>query len=211
MPMRDLIYLGMIYSKYAENPKNRINLYSKVLQKFPLPKLVCFYNGTSDSEERTEQHLRDAFDTSMGEPDVDVKVLMLNINHGKNKELMNSCQALQEYAWLIDRIRQHKDELGDLEAALDKAIDEMPDKALLKPFILANKAEVKRMCITEYDEAKTMEMFKEEGRAEGRTDGQLKILYDLVNDQLISLEEAAHRMNLTEEEFIETTKKYAEK
>lgn len=214
MPMRYLIYLGMIYSKYAENNKHKINLYSTRLQRFPIPKLVCFYNGSMKMEDRTELHLRDSFDTSREEPDVDVKVLMININYGKNRGLFDSCQVLGEYAWLIDRIRKNKEKNGDLEEAVEMAINEMPDTALIKPFILANKAEVKRMCITEYDEAQTMEMFKEEGRAEGRAEGRtegraegrLKILFDLVNDELIDLEEAAKRANLTKEEFLKNTK-----
>lgn len=40
----------------------------------------------------------------------------------------------------------------------------------IKPFLIANKAEVKRMCITEYDEARTFADQKEEGRAEGRAE-----------------------------------------
>ena len=51
--------------------------------------------------------------------------------------------------------------------AVDLAIDDMPDGWLIKPCLLANRAEVKNMCITEYNEAETMQLFKEEGRKEG--------------------------------------------
>lgn len=34
------------------------------------------------------------------------------------------------------------------------------------------KAEVKQMCITEYHEAETMELFREEGRKEGHEEGR---------------------------------------
>jgi len=44
----------------------------------------------------------------------------------------------------------------------------LPDDSLIKPFLLANKAEVKRMCITEYDEARTFAEQREEGREEER-------------------------------------------
>ena len=59
-----------------------------------------------------------------------------------------------------------------LEDAVDKAIDEMPDDFLIKRFIMRNRAEVQNMCLTEYNEAETMQMFKEEGREEG---------YELIN------------------------------
>lgn len=61
MPMRYLIYAGMVYSKYAENNKHKINLYSRNLQRFPVPKLVCFYNGVENREEKSVLHLKDAF------------------------------------------------------------------------------------------------------------------------------------------------------
>lgn len=42
-----------------------------------------------------------------------------------------------------------------LEEAVDLAIDKLPEESIIKPFIFANRAEVKSMCITEYDEART--------------------------------------------------------
>ncbi len=40
------------------------------------------------------------------------------------------------------------------------------DEFEIKKFIIANRAEVKDMCLTEYNETETMEMMKEEGRQE---------------------------------------------
>ena len=51
------------------------------------------------------------------------------------------------------------------------ALDSMPDDSLIKPLIIANRAEVKRMFITEYDEAATMEKFKQEYFAQGLSQG----------------------------------------
>ena len=56
-------------------------------------------------------------------------------------------------------------------AAIDYALDSMPDDSLIKPLIIANRAEVKRMFITEYDEAATMEKFKQEYFAQGLSQG----------------------------------------
>lgn len=39
---------------------------------------------------------------------------------------------------------------------IDFALDSMPDDSLIKSFIIANRGEVKRMFITEYDEAATL-------------------------------------------------------
>ena len=43
MPMRFLIYAGMVYSAYVKDDENDIDLYSYLQQMFPVPKLVCFY------------------------------------------------------------------------------------------------------------------------------------------------------------------------
>ena len=59
-----------------------------------------------------------------------------------------------------------------LEAAIDRAIDAIPEDFITKPFLEAHRAEVKGMLLTEYNEARTMELFKEEGREEGRIEGR---------------------------------------
>ena len=59
----------------------------------------------------------------------------------------------------------------DIDIAVDKAIDAMPKDYVIRPFVIGNKAEVKTMCITEYNEVETMQMFKEEGREEGLAEG----------------------------------------
>ena len=42
----------------------------------------------------------------------------------------------------------------------------MPDDFLIKPFLEIHRAEVKGMLLAEYNEAETMELFKEDGRRE---------------------------------------------
>ena len=41
---------------------------------------------------------------------------------------------------------------------------EIPKDFQIRRFLIKNRAEVKNMCLTEYNEAETMQMFKEEGR-----------------------------------------------
>ena len=71
-----------------------------------------------------------------------------------------------------------------------------------------HKAEVKHMCITEYDEVKTMNMFKEEGRKEGREEGRVEgreaMLMNIYNSQkngIITIEQAAAIAGMSVEEF----------
>ena len=124
MPMRFLRHLVQLYDKYIAVSK--YNVFSSTLQPLPRPRCVCFYNGTADEPERYVLKLSDAFCIPSEESDVEVKVTMININYGKNQELMNACKPLKEYAWLVEKIRQHKNENNDLEKAIDLTIDEMP-------------------------------------------------------------------------------------
>ena len=70
------------------------------------------------------------------------------------------------------------------------------------------------MLLTDYDEVKTMELFKEEGREEGRKEGRkegmLEILIKMVRRGLISKEEAANEAQMKTSEF-EAAMKQAQK
>lgn len=197
MPMRFLIYAGMVYSKYIEGD-NGYHRFSKQQQKAPTPKCVCFYNGTDSKQDRIILSLSDSFDED-SEPDIEVKVTMININYGHNKELLNACKPLNEYSWFIDKVRNSMTSV--FEEAIDIALTEMPDDFLIKSFLMANRAEVKRMCITEYDESRTLAEQREEGRMEGRIEGVLNTLVSLVKDGILTLSDAAKRANMTVAEF----------
>ncbi|MDE5557577.1 MAG: hypothetical protein K2J32_07800 [Ruminococcus sp.] len=193
MPMRFLIYAGMVYSKYIEGD-NGYHRFSKQQQKAPTPKCVCFYNGTDSKQDRIILSLSDSFDKD-SQPDIEVKVTMININYGHNKDLLNACKPLNEYSWFIDKVRNSKASV--FEEAIDIALTEMPDDFIIKSFLIANRAEVKRMCITEYDESRTLA----EQREEGRIEGILNTLVSLVKDNIITLSDAAQRANMTVTEF----------
>jgi len=91
-----------------------------------------------------------------------IHVNNLNI-YGKNTELMKACRPLKEYVWLINQIRKNCSEGMKVGEAVDKAIDEMPTDYITRMSLIGNRAEVKGMCITEYNEAKAMKLFREEG------------------------------------------------
>ncbi len=57
-------------------------------------------------------------------------------------------------------------------SAVDRAISAMPDDFVIKPFLTAHRAEVNGMLLTEYNETEVMELFKEDGRREGRLEGR---------------------------------------
>ena len=78
----------------------------------------------------------------------------------------------------------------------------MPKDFVIKPFLEAHRAEVKGMLLTEYNEAETMELFREDGRKEGLEEGEkkgiLNTLTSLVQDGILTLKEAAARAGVPE-------------
>lgn len=61
---------------------------------------------------------------------------------------------------------------GSLEDSIGIAIDEMPDHFCIKPYLEAHRSEVKAMLLTEYNEARQMELFYREGREKGQLEGR---------------------------------------
>lgn len=181
MPLRLLQYLGNLFEKYIT--KRGFNKYGSTLISLPVPKLIVFYNGEKDQPDETVLRLSDAFSEGAKadvEPDVEVVVRMINVNQGRNPKLMERCQPLREYAWLMQRIRENikanQDNGVDKELivikAVDQAIEEMPKDYLLKPFLDAHRAEVQGMLLTEYNEAEAMKLFEMDGVRKGRTEGR---------------------------------------
>ena len=107
---------------------------------------------------------------------------MLNVNFGKNRELMEACQPLREYAWMVDRVREHQRVLQNLEAAVDVTIDEMPDSFVIRKLIELHRAGVKRMFLTEYDEEKMKEQERKEAYADGVEDANQRMAEDMLRD-----------------------------
>ena len=179
LPMRYLIYAGSLYDKYAST--GTYYKFSSKLQPIPRPVCICFYNGKTDEPERNVLKLSDAYE---GDGDIEVKVTMLNVNYGKNQELMNKCRPLMEYAWLVDMVRTKQNDGKELEAAVDEAIDEMPDTFEIKTFLVGNRAEVRNMFLTEYNEEKVLEQERAEGYDEGYDQGRLSQKTEVAEDML---------------------------
>lgn len=159
MPLRMMQYAGNLYEKYIK--ENGLNKYGSELLQLPVPKLIVFYNGETEAEDETILRLSDSFPEG-SKPDIEVNVRMLNINHGRNQKLLDACEPLKEYSWLMQEIRKNRKTM-EIEDAVDKAMADMPEDYVIRPFLDAHKVEVSGMLLTEYNEAETMELFRQEG------------------------------------------------
>lgn len=148
IPLRNLFYIADEYQKLVV----RKSLYSTSLQKIPTPRFVVFYNGTKKVEDLTIFRLSSAYEHPSPDPDLELRVTMFNVNEGHNKELMDHCHTLKEYAQYVTKIRKYTSmsELS-LEDSVKRAVNECIEEGILSEFLLKNKAEVIKMSIYEYD------------------------------------------------------------
>ena len=166
IPLRDLIYIGIEYQQYVDDK----SLYSSRLQKIPAPKFMVFYNGTDAVDDRVELRLSNAYEHLAGEPDLELKALMLNVNEGHNKELMEQCQTLKEYAIYVARVRKYAS-AQNLNDAVERAITECIKEGILVDFLRKNRSEVKMVSILEYDKEWEEKKLRKAEYEAGKSDG----------------------------------------
>ena len=166
MPLRGLIYISMLYQGYIE--QNNLDIYSSTLLKLPTPKYLVFYNGTKAEPDRQELRLSDSFIKREEQPDLECRAVVLNINYGHNKKLMEACRKLYEYSRFVETIRGYLNTGMKLGAAMDQAIEDCIRFDILKEFLLKHRGEVKQVILTEYNQERHAKTLLEEGRRQGR-------------------------------------------
>lgn len=171
LPLRDLFYIA----RQLEKLTMQSSLYGNVPVRIPTPRFAVFYNGTQEQPERRVLRLSDVYEKPVESPELELTVLMLNINRGKNCEIMEKCRSLKEYMLYVAKVREYTAVEG-IEAAVDRAVNECISEDILRDFLLRNRAEAIRMSIFEYDEERERELLKkaylEEGEEIGETRGR---------------------------------------
>lgn len=166
LPVRYLLYVADVYSDYTKD----MNLYGTKAVKLPTPKFVIFYNGQAEQPDRKELKLSELFSIPDTDPSLELKAVMLNINKGHNRKLMETCRTLQDYAEYTFRVREYAAEMP-LDEAVEQAITECISEGILADFLRKNRAEAKKVSIYEYDEERHMRQTREEGMEEGYASG----------------------------------------
>ena len=116
------------------------------------------------------------------------QLTMLNINLGKNRELMEKCRTLREYCIFVERIRGYAKEL-EIAEAVERAVTECIREDILADFLSAQRAEVIAMSIFEYNKeemkkirADEFRIGKDAGKTEGKAEGKAEYVLDLLED-----------------------------
>ena len=99
-------------------------------------------NGAEPQPDRKILRLSDLYTVRMKETQLELTAVLLNINRNHNRELMEACRDLKDYAEYVDRVRKYARELP-LSEAVERAITECIREGILKEFLEKNRAEVK--------------------------------------------------------------------
>ena len=162
IPLRNLHYVARELRSWSGGR----TIYGRQLVKIPTPRFFVFYNGRDMQPERQVLKLSDAFINPEEDPALELKVVMLNINLGRNKELMEQCHTLLEYAQFVDRLRTCEKSMGR-EEAVKHTVDTCIREGILRDFLLKYREEAIEMCIFEYDEEETLRQLGQQSYEEG--------------------------------------------
>lgn len=165
MPLRGFLYFADLYKKQIRD----VELAVREQIKIPTPHYIVFYNGTEKDEEVFYQKLSDAFEDD-DEGCMELKVTVLNINLGHNKELLEKCNSLYGYSYFVAEVRNNLRTM-ELPKAVSGALEECIKRNILKEFLLKQKAEVIAMSIYEYNEEYVRKSLTETGYEQGRLAG----------------------------------------
>lgn len=169
MPLRDLFYISGEYQKLVDLK----SLYTSTRLRIPTPNFIVFYNGTEKNEDRWVEYLSGSYENMSGEPNLELKVIILNINVGHNKKLMEECQTLREYAQYVAKVRRYSEEM-ELNTAVECAVSESIQEGILKEFLQKNRAEVIAMSIFEYNEEEEKRKLRKAEYEAGMAEGVMK-------------------------------------
>ena len=85
---------------------------------------------------------------------------------------------------IVAKGRKLQKKLQDFEAAVEAAIQEMPEDFVIREFLIANRAEVRGMLLTEYDEEKVLAQERKEAAKEAEIRTENKVNERVATDMI---------------------------
>lgn len=167
MALRDLFYVADLLQVFTKDK----TLYSTKMIKLPTPHFVVFYNGTDEMPARQEIKLSDAYEVASENPELELRVQILNINSGMNEELKEKCSILKEYMLYVEKVREYAKSM-EFKEAVEKAVEYCIEHNILREFLLKQRAEVIKMSIYEYDEERELRLIRADERELGEEIGE---------------------------------------
>ena len=177
MPLRGFLYFARLFEKYLV--EHDLDIFSSRIQKIPTPKYIVFYNGKEEEPDERLLKLSDAFQREGG--CVECETRLLNINYGRNRELMEKCRRLEEYSIFVATVRKYKKGDVRLVDAITRAIDECIEKEILVDILTKQRSEVLEVVLTTFNQELYEKNLKQDAYEDGKQDGRYDKLKELVS------------------------------
>lgn len=191
MPLRDLFYICREYEKLIE----QTSVYSSTKIQIPNPHFIVFYNGIDWQEEYQILKLSDLYLHQEEQPELELKVRMLNINEGYNTSTVEQCKLLYEYMQYVNKVRKYSIN-KPIQEAVELAVTESIKQGILSDFLNKFRQEAIQMSIFEYDEEKEIRLLRQAER-QGYTE---ESICNLMETMKLSLNQAMDALKIPAED-----------
>ena len=204
MPLRGFLYFAKLYESLIAVKLNRKTIYWPKLVKIPTPHFIVLYNGEDkDIGDSITLKLSDAFEYPDKTKSYEWTAKMINVNYGRNKDLLVKCKKLRDYSYFVDTVRKFFKKF-EFSTAVDKAIDKCIKEEILTDILQKFRAEVKSMLLTEFDDEREWKLiaegFEEIGFEKGREEEKKSIIKNMLSNGF-SKETIIKSTGITEEDF----------
>jgi predicted transposase/invertase (TIGR01784 family) len=171
--LRLLFYICRILEKKTESS----NLYTTKQLKIPFPEFYVLYNGIAPFPDNEIIRLSDLFENPANgdtppqiHPLLQLEVKIININEGRNAEMVNRCKKLMEYSFFVEKVRKYIKDGYSLEEAMKKTIKYCATHDILKEYLEIHGSEVMNM-LEDWNMEDAKKFWREEAREEGLVEG----------------------------------------
>jgi len=192
--LRILLYLAATYKEYVEEQK--LNLYGTAAVRIPRPELYVVYTG--DQTDVPETLLLSDLYGGEGDAEVRVKVLRGTGNGDIVDQYVRFCKIADE----------ERKRYGRTGKAIEETLRRCIAENVLAPFLMTRQKEVAEIMVTLFDQEKIMEIHdyhvaeaaRKDGLQEGRMDGTLSGIKNLMETLGLSIEAAMNALKIPEDE-----------
>lgn len=210
MPLRFSIYFADWMKRFVR--ERNYNLYGSRRIPVPTPKFIVFYNGLDERPARETFRLSDSYEHKCEDYEMDVVCTVYNINPGYNDDILAKSKVLYGYTTFVEKVRRHERRSGNLEEALNQAMDECIAEGILADFFIRRRKEVLEDGYLDFTFERQLELVardsREDGLAEGIEQGCIALICKKYRKGL-SIEETSEMLEM-DKAFVESIYKLVE-
>jgi len=157
------------------------SLYSGRQFPIPWPEFYVLYNSHAPYPDNVILRLSDLFEKPQflglpenAKPLLDLEVRVININEGRNNEIVKRCKKLSEYSKFVAISYKNLKEFRDKEKAIKETVKYCQKYDIIKEFLKIHGSEVLNMLLTDWNLEDAKEVWQEEAREDGLEEGLKK-------------------------------------